>query len=181
MLQLERENPQMRPEDVVAQYCKLCGRELEGAEKLTAICVRCKAVGNRQGAIDVQDAAIRALSEYLAPRADLLGNGYGVAAFVIAVVIIAASTLAVLVAGTSSILTWTATLLSPVALIGAVLGAVGLAHQGTNRTLSVIGLAVGLVTLALFAVHLSGTLPGVSLTSDSRWQQLMTLIRELVK
>jgi len=79
----------MRQDKQAANYCKLCGRELKGTERLTGICLRCKSIGNREGAQDVQDAFEKALSGYFVERGHFSASGGGWTALVITAVLFA--------------------------------------------------------------------------------------------
>lgn len=170
------------PEDnQVSSFCKLCGRDLDGVEKLTGVCVRCKAAGNREGIGSVEEAFADALSQFAPARSSLTGNRYGVASLVLGLVIVAAGLLALSVMKESRVLEWVATVCLPLALVALILGFVGLLHRGTSRTFSIIGLVIAAASILLFLNYLHSTLAGMTLTAGSRLQLFKRILIELLR
>jgi len=149
----------MKEQDTLARFCKMCGRGLEGSEKMTGVCVRCKTVGDSKSALDVQEAFARALARYMLKRRSLVANRLGTWA---AIVTIAGALLGlVIVFATRKVgpaLGWTVTLYAPVAALAMAMGLLGLFERGTDRTLSLLAMVVNAAALAVFADRLGGVI-----------------------
>jgi len=149
----------MKQQDTLARFCKMCGRGLEGSERMTGTCVRCKTVGDSKSALDVQEAFARALAQYLLKRRSLVANRLGTWA---AIVTIAGGLLGLVLAfATREIvpaLGWTVTLYAPAAAVAMAMGLVGLFERGTDRTLSLLSMVVNAAALAVFADRLGGVI-----------------------
>ena len=171
----------MKPDEQVARFCKLCGRQLEGPEKLTAICVRCKTLGNREGALDVEDAFGRALTRFAVDRNSLTGNRYGVASCVLILFVVVVAFCSILAWGEMGVIDRVVTICLPIEILGLLLAVVGLLARGTNRVLAVIGLVISVAFLLLFLTHLDATVGGAELTGGNYWTELKQLLSALLK
>ena len=146
----------------VARFCKLCGRELEGAEKLSAVCVRCKSLGSA-GTLDVQEAFSKALDQYHARRRSLLANCLGTWAFVLALVPVVCVGILTLVTGDMArSIGWAVTALAPLEILALCMALVGLLARGSDPTLSLLAVVINGAALAVFAHRLGGIVATLS-------------------
>jgi len=131
----------MRQDKLLSKYCKLCGRELEGTEKTTGVCINCKAIGNRRGAQDVQEAFELALALYFPERNRATAPGPGWIAFFITLFL-------VFVIGVFYFITrdlafsfkYVVVLAFPLELLTAVLALFSIFRLKTNPTLAIVAL-----------------------------------------
>lgn len=166
----------MKEQDTLARFCKMCGRGLEGSERMTGVCVRCKTVGDSRSALDVQEAFARALGRYMLKRRSLVANRLGTWA---AIVTIAGALLGlVLLFATRQVgptLGWTVTLYAPAAAVAMAMGLLGLFERGADRTLSLLAMVINAAALAVFADRLGGVIAALppDIEGVSRLQEVI--------
>jgi len=138
----------MRQEKLVANYCKLCGRELEGTEKMTGVCVRCKTIGNRRGAQDVQEAFELALGRFFPPRDRVTAPGPGWLAFYITLVLLGVMGVVFFVTRDPVFsVKYVVVMGFPLELTAALLGLFAIFRFKTNPTLAIVAAAANGVAL----------------------------------
>ena len=171
----------MKEQDTLARYCKMCGRELEGTERMTGVCVRCKTVGDSKSALDVQQAFTRALARYMLKRRSLVANRLGTWGAI--VTIMGALLGLVLLFATREVgpaLGWTVTLYAPGAALAMSMGLLGLFERGTDRTLSLLALVINAAALAVFADRLGDAFDALPADIEGLLR-LQAVVMELLK
>ncbi|MFH0962704.1 MAG: hypothetical protein V2A58_01685 [Planctomycetota bacterium] len=149
----------MERSEELARYCRLCGRPLEGAERVAALCARCKSLGEREGALDVERTFERALAEYHLPRGSLVGSRMGTWAFVFSLVVVVwCLVLGVATREPIRAIVLGVTLLAPLEVLALCMGFVALLERRTDRTLALLAVILNAAALAVFARRLASVM-----------------------
>jgi len=171
----------MRQDRQAANYCKLCGRELKGTEGLTGICIRCKSIGNREGAQDVQDAFEKALSRYFVERTRAASAGAGWVALTLALVVAVMFLVVLLISADPWFaLRFALVAGAPVEIVALVIAAVSLMRRKANPGPAVVALALNALALAWVVIKARAAWAALSAGSVSPLGKLVDVFLRLI-
>ena len=162
----------------VARYCKQCGRSLEGTERMTGVCVRCRTLGNRDGALDVQQAFEGALDGFLAKKGTLAGSRLGTWGIVLTLFLVGwVGVLWLCTRDAGRAVQWATTALAPVEMLALCSGVVALADGGTRRVFAGLTIVMNGAGLWLFGTRLAAVLSKLEAGGASAGAVIVELFR----